>query len=275
MIAGNKCSFVVDMDFGSDDIELKPSNTQVPNSQEKASKTSQPLRISLRVRGVPPTKMLDEGNLPQFQESKKRSSQNDMLAPKRVKRTREDSDVQVKKSRDNGSTMNETGALLATGAPVTRLRTPLKPLTNPPDTIRSDATTMTATTLDLDPVTPISSTNLLRIPPRQLEASLQPHGSNRQSDQENLRGDLPRAFSSRVVEKTSPNKYPSTIYDNAQEIYESFMTSNLNTFLKKDHNSQTDTLSYLCSIAIYNDDFLAFTKAVEHTWETGMFDGIS
>lgn len=272
--AGKKCSFVADLDFDSDDAESEQLNVQVPNSQEETSQVSQPLRISLGVRGVPPLKKLDEANIPEPQESKKRPSQIAMPAPKRVERQTEGIDGQVEKPTKNKGMAKDVEAVPAIRELSTALRTPLKPVVNPPDTIRSDATTMTATTLDLDPVTPISNIKLFRNPPKQVTASLQLNRSDLRSGQDNLQTNVPQTLPNAALNKTGLNMCPSTTHDDdAQKTYESFMTSNLSTFLQIDSESQKDTLSSLCSIALYDDDFLAFAKVVEHIWETGIFDG--
>lgn len=271
--AGNKCSFVADMDLVSDDAEPKASCTQVPNTQEAVSQTSQPLRISLRVRGVPPLKKLDEENNPESQESKKRSSQIAMPAPKRVKRAKEDDDVQVQQSSTNHGIASDVEVVPVMRKSNTRLRTPLKPPRNLSDTIRSDATTMTATTLDLDPVTPNPNAKFPRIPPKELAASLQSNGPDLQSDPQTVNANVPQTFSSAAPESISLDRYPSTTHDNAQEIYQTFMNSGIGTFLKQDDESQSDILGSLFSIALFDEDFLAFAKVVEQRFETNTFDG--
>lgn len=278
--AGRQCSFVPKIEPGLHDLKPKRSNVQVPNSQEETSQVSQPARISLRQRGVPPlsnqvnpVKDNDEANGTKPQQGIKRPSQIAMPAPKRVRRARDDNTTRIEEQADKGNIATDVMAKPAIHEPCAKPRTPLKSLVNPPDTIMSDATTMTATTLDLDPVS-VTTLELPKLSLQKVEASLPSNCSEPQSGQNNPQADPPRALPKAAVNITNLKEDPKVFQDNdAQEIFKTLMSSDVRSLLKMSPEEQDSSFDSFFSIALYDDDFLAFLKIMDDRWETGMFEG--
>lgn len=273
---GQKCSFVTDTDLalpGKDD-SAQAVVTHVPDSQEDKGQVSQSLRLSLRVRGVPPIN--DDAALLQPAEShvvtksqsgRKRSSQLAVPVPKRVRRAKQDSN-----NRESIPTTNsKTSSAKMIGQPgmthhtksVSAHRTTSEPIEN----IRSDATTMTAASLDLDPL-PLSAANIDSKAIAKHQAT--PPGAKTNSHQRQ-RPRSPSVRSARPTETLAPDVCERDKVE-AQDMFRTLMTSDLSTFLTMNSDQQNNIVDSFFTVALFSDDFLKLANIVETRWKTEMFD---
>lgn len=274
---GQKCSLVAEVasestvnhGFISQDV------TRVPNSQEEKPTASRPLRMSLQVDTTRPLEadsIVKQSNedetATQWQTNKKRSSQLAMPAPKRLKRTkqqaiRHDDEKAIGKSVAKDMTKIDSKGRRKVETSVSAHKPRLETF----DDIRSDATTMTATTLDLDPppvALPIEATSPLK-------------RSRVVSSRSKAATNLQPKFQDPVVMPSQPAKLTAALPDDPKEnsietgeLFDVRIPSDLTSFLNMDPNQRNTFIDSFMSVTLFSDDFLELAKVVEDRWKSGM-----
>lgn len=277
---GQRCSFVAESDSGShkDTGSTGAEVIQVQNSQETGeTKVSQSLRISLRVKGIPPdvahavfSQTADGQVVSNSQPGHKRSSQLAMPAPKRAKRAKQDDSKHDKDEvKGKGDTKGPRKYNATDTKPGAKSALAANFLLDPSEHIRSDATTATATTLDLDPpeisVAKTRSNNLNKhtIIPSRSDGASGPRQTYRSPSIVSVcppKANLPILIASK--ESTTE----------AQDTFRDLMTSDISTLLTVEPHEQNKMVDTFFSVALFSDDFLELAKVVEHRWKTEMFD---
>lgn len=273
---GQKCSFVTDTDLalpGKED-SAQAAVTHVPDSQEDKDQVSQSLRLSLRVRGVPPInddaallQPADSHVVTESQTGRKRASQPAMPAPKRVRRAKQDDNDRDKIPTINSKTSSAKTIEATSMTHRTKSISAHKATSETMENIRSDATTMTAASLDLDPL-PVSATKITSKPITKHQAKSP--GTETNSHRRQRPGNL-SVRSARSTETLAPD-FCERDKAEAQDMFRTFVTSDLSTFLTMNPDQQNNIVDPFFTVALFSDDFLQLAKIVETRWKTEMFD---
>lgn len=279
--AGVKCSFAADTDSHPNAAESTQQIIQVPNSQEEDPQASQSLRASRRLRGASPidvravsSRVAHPDANTRTQSAGKRASQLAMPAPKRVKLTKQDGKKHNREQTSEKSTTIGAMRPQATSETISKKseQAPKSALLSS-DNIRSDATTATATTLDLDPnpTSVLAKTSKLFTKAR--ETSLQAACSRAAPDLGKAQQKPSAVPPNATTANASDSSFPKEKSEKAQEMCKIFMTSDLSEFLTMNLDERDKALDSLFSTALFSDEFLEFAKVVETRWDNGMFDG--
>jgi len=270
------CSFAVaanDVAGVQSTAHVKPV-VQVPNSQETAVNGPQGRRLSLRSRDVQPINLTTElvsQEIPseELKQVKgmtsmvpsKRSSQLAMAAPKRLKSKETDQNRMAPNADCNAMTKEQR--LDKLGQQAKKSQQAVQELSNVLRDLRSDATTATVDTLDLDPPDKLQKVARNSTPPRPLYSELSAStGQTEPADQENL--------------PPPDGQGPKSITRNSRPLVTTTGKSAFDLPLAEltnlDMDARNTWLDEALIEVLQDDSFIPFCKTIDSRWERHMFD---
>lgn len=272
--AGRPCSFAAqakDIVKRKAPAPVKPE-VQVQNSQEDAAEVSQPRRLTLRSRDVQPVSsatnlvyqevpigIVEEPKAASPKVQRKRLSRLAVPAPKRLKAQEINprhklpvADCHFKVKGQSQSKLN----LQATKAPRA-----VRELSDTPIHLRSDATTATIDTLDLDPTEKPQKDARKSSPPRPLYSELSEMTDQAATEQENV--------PPQVEQESEPTTNNIT---NMAATRSSASDQDLSELTDLSPEARNTWLDQAFTEVLQDDSFIPFCNMISSRWEHHMFN---
>lgn len=278
--AERQCSFVADVEFSSEDRQAERTVVQVQNSQEEVHSESHLPRRSLRRRRAslkadftndvlpktPIPEMTKNSGATKQQDSRKHSTQiiTPMIKPKRLKTPSISSHKRVPVTLPN--TKSSTHSEIQDRLPVYKDKVHNKhlcELSNPPADPRSDVSTATAVTDDLNALVPVT-------PAQKFFKTTTIEQDKPLSDQAEAKLKSQEASNQRIdTDNTAPPYSPFT--PSKPEF--TFRADNtcISSFLGLHHSEQSVMLDQFFTNAIQDENFLQLCKVLENRYEPMLF----